>query len=88
MAKRNRDLGRRLPLAQEKADEMEGILADVDAKRGDGGGLGFGYADHGVGSLHLFPSVRGRPSHGGHWERIFLVASPQIRARDFHQKLR
>jgi hypothetical protein len=45
---------------------MEGILADVDAKRGDGGGLGFGYADHGVGSLLLFPpqSSAGRPMAG------------------------
>jgi len=51
-----------------EAEKMEGVLADVDAKSGDGGGrraLGYGYADHGVGSLLLFPPQReiGRPSN-------------------------
>jgi len=68
----NLDLGPRQALAQHdgatfvEADEMEGVLADVDAQRGDGGGLGLGNALHGLGSLLLFPSAGrwgARPDH-------------------------
>jgi hypothetical protein len=57
----NLDLGPRQALAQRdgatlvEAEQMEGVLADIDAQRGDGSGLGFGHALHGVGSLLLFP---------------------------------
>jgi len=80
----NLDLGARPPLAQHdgstvvEADEMEGILADVEAKRGEGGRLGFGYADHGIGSLLLFPPQRGDWSTAGHPISALRAAEAEI----------
>jgi hypothetical protein len=45
---------------------MERVLANVDAQGGDGNGLGFGQARHGVGSLLLWPlsgKMGSRPDH-------------------------